>query len=318
MTVPELPLSTESSSTVPMAYLNGVMLPATSVSLPVWDRGVVQGVTVTEMLRTFRQVPFQVAAHLSRMRRSLEYLGVEITESDHHFVDIIQTLIESRIPRPAPPNATSAMWDETGIVLFVTPGAIPMYADGAELVGGPTVCVHTFRLPVEQWRRKYVLGQSLVVPSVMQIPREILDPRFKYRSRLHWYLADREAQSTDPGSVALLRNLDGHLTETNSGNFMIAQNGRIRTPHAQDTLPGISQQFVKELSQELEIPYEVGDITLSDALAAEEAFVSSTSYCLLPVTRLNCQPVGRGVPGPIWNALINRWSQRVGCDISNQ
>ncbi len=42
---------------------------------PIWDRGVVQGATVTEMIRTFRGVPFRLCDHLSRLRNSLAYLG---------------------------------------------------------------------------------------------------------------------------------------------------------------------------------------------------------------------------------------------------
>jgi branched-subunit amino acid aminotransferase/4-amino-4-deoxychorismate lyase len=156
------------------------------------------------------------------------------------------------------------------------------------------------------------------VPSIRQIPTEILDPRFKYRSRLHWYLADREAHSIDPQAVALLQNVHGHLTETNSGNFFIVEQGRIRTARESDVLPGISQQFVKELAQVLEIPYEVGDISVERALLAEEAFVTSTTYCVLPVTRLNQQVIGNGTPGLVTQRLLNRWSKQVGVDIVHQ
>jgi branched-chain amino acid aminotransferase len=157
-----------------------------------------------------------------------------------------------------------------------------------------------------------------VVPSIRQIPTEILDPRFKYRSRLHWYLADREAHAVDPTAVALLQNADGHLTETNSGNFFIVSEGTIRTAREADSLPGISQQFVRELAKELAIPYEVGDITLAEALAAEEAFVTSTTYCVLPVTRVNQQAIGTGRPGPVPLSLLQQWSNRVGLDIVKQ
>ena len=299
------------NSDSPLAYLNGQLIAAEDAQLPVWDRGVVQGATVTEMIRTFRRVPFYLNAHLARLRGSLGYLGVTLEESDVELAAIIQRLIESRAAGLSP-NA------DLGIVILVTPGSIPMYAGDVPTSKSLTVCIHTFSLPFHQWAGKYRSGQTLVVPSIRQIPSDILDPRFKYRSRLHWYLADQEARSVDPQAVALLQNAQGFLTETNSGNFFIVQQGRVRTARETDVLPGISQQFVKELAQVLEIPYEVGDISVECALQAEEAFVTSTTYCVLPVTRLNQQVIGNGTPGQVTQRLLNRWSKHVGFDIVHQ
>jgi branched-chain amino acid aminotransferase len=295
----------------PLAYLNGEYLPADEAQLPVWDRGVVQGATVTEMIRTFQRVPFRLTAHLARLRSSLSYLGITPTESDADLTVIVQRLIDSRATSLPPLG-------DVGIVILATPGAIAMYAGEVAVSKSPTLCIHTFSLPFHQWGEKYQVGQALVVPSVRQIPSEILDPRFKYRSRLHWYLADRESHAIDPQAVALLQNVEGHLTETNSGNFFIVEQRRIRTARESDVLPGISQQFVKELAEELEIPYEVGDITIRNILQAEEAFVTSTTYCVLPVTRLNQQSIGDGTPGPVTRRLLQRWSERVGLDIVRQ
>lgn len=295
----------------PLAYLNGEFVAADEAQLPVWDRGVVQGACVTEMIRTFQRVPFRLEDHLARLRSSLAYLGVFLAESDGELASIIQRLIESRAAGLAPRA-------DLGIVILVTPGSIPMYAGDVPVSTSATICIHTFSLPFRQWAGKYQSGQALVVPSIRQIPKEILDPRFKYRSRLHWYLADREAHSVDPQAVALLQNAHGSLTETNSGNFFIVQQGRVRTARETDVLPGISQQFVKELAQVLEIPYEVGDISVECALQAEEAFVTSTTYCVLPVTRLNQQVIGNGTPGQVTQRLLNRWSKHVGFDIVHQ
>ena len=292
----------------PLAYLNGRYIPGDQAALPVWDRGVVQGATVTEMIRTFQRVPFRLPQHLDRLREALDYLGVTIHQTDDDLTEIVRQLIESRESSHA----------DLGVVIFVTPGAIPMYAGEIPVSDSPTVCVHTFPLPFGQWAEKYRLGQALAVPSIRQIPTDILDPRIKYRSRLHWYLADREARTLDPTSVALLQNADGHLTETNSGNFFVVSGGTIRTARAVDSLPGISQQFVQELAKELAIPYEVGDITLAFALQADEAFVTSTTYCVLPVTRLNQRAIGSGTPGPVTRTLLQRWSDHVGLDITQQ
>lgn len=295
-----------SARSTPLAYLNGRFLAADQASVPIWDRGVVQGATVTEMIRTFRGVPFRVSDHVSRFRHSLNYLGVTLAESDAKLEDVVSRLIASNRPGST----------DLGIVFFATPGAIPMYAGDLLCHSCPTLCVHTFPLPVECWTSRYSHGQSLIVPSIRQVSREILSPQVKYRSRLHWYLADRAAQQIEPTAVALLQDEHSHLTETNSGNFLIVKDGVIQTPHSCDTLSGISQAFVRELADELAIPYLETDITLQLALSADEAFTTSTSYCLWPVTRINQQSIGTGVPGPITQALLQAWTRAVGFDFT--
>ena len=83
------------NSDSPLAYLNGQLIAAEGAQLPVWDRGVVQGATVTEMIRTFQRVPFRQEAHFARLRGSLDYLGVTLSETDEELAAVIERLIES-------------------------------------------------------------------------------------------------------------------------------------------------------------------------------------------------------------------------------
>ena len=57
---------------------------------------------------------------------------------------------------------------------------------------------------------------------------------------------------------------------------------------------------------------------IDDLLDADEILTSSTTYCLLPVTRLNDQPIGSGSPGPVFRELMAAWSYQVGVDIVQQ
>jgi len=45
---------------------------------------------------------------------------------------------------------------------------------------------------------------------------------------------------------------------------------------------------------------------------------SSTTCCLLPVTKFNDQMIGDGTPGPAFQELITAWSDLVGVDIVQQ
>jgi branched-chain amino acid aminotransferase len=140
----------------------------------------------------------------------------------------------------------------------------------------------------------------------------------KYRSRMHYYLADKEAQMVDPEAMALLLDLNGNLTETSSSNFLIVERGTIVSPTTTNTLPGISRAVVIELAGKLGIPFVERDLQVCNAINADEAFTSSTPYCLMPVTRINGVPIADGKPGPIFRRIIEAWSREVGVDIEEQ
>jgi branched-subunit amino acid aminotransferase/4-amino-4-deoxychorismate lyase len=84
-------------------------------------------------------------------------------------------------------------------------------------------------------------GAHLVTPSTRQVPPQCYDPKIKCRSRMHYYLAEQEARLVDPEASALLLDLAGNVTETNTGNFLLVERGRILSPTTVNTLPGISR-----------------------------------------------------------------------------
>jgi branched-subunit amino acid aminotransferase/4-amino-4-deoxychorismate lyase len=87
----------------------------------------------------------------------------------------------------------------------------------------------------------------------------------------------------------------------------------------QDTiLPGISLAVVRELANQLAIPFNQRLLTPHDLAVADEALLVSTPYCLLSVTRFNGRPIGGGEPGPIFRGLLDAWSSTMDLDIAAQ
>lgn len=296
--------------TEPVAYLNGTMVPASQARLPYYDAGIVQGATVTEQTRTFHLQPFRLDEHLDRLFRALRYTRMDIGMSQDELACVSLDVLAHNTRLLAP-------GDELGLIQFVTAGEYPTYAPGPARTT-PTVCVHTFRLPFELWARKMQTGVHLVTPSIRHVPPQCVDSKMKHRSRMHYYLAEKEAHLVDPDAAALLLDLDGNIAETNAANFMMVVGGAIHSPTSRNTLPGISRAVVLELAANLGIAFIERDIQVFEAVNAEEAFLSSTPYCLMPATRLNGLPIADGKPGPIYRKLMNAWNELVGLDISAQ
>jgi branched-subunit amino acid aminotransferase/4-amino-4-deoxychorismate lyase len=209
---------------------------------------------------------------------------------------------------------------DLGLIHFVTPGEYKAYAGAAG--GGPapkpTVCIHTFPMPFHLWADLFRTGAHVVTPSIRHIPPQCIDPKMKYRSRMHWFLADGETHQADPKATSLLLDLDGNITECSGSNFLVVQSGMILSPTTRNILPGISRQVVIEMCQDLAIPFAERDLQVHDVVNADEALLSTTPYCLAPVTKINGIPIGDGKPGPMFKRLIERWGQLVEMDIVKQ
>lgn len=297
----------------PLVYLNGRTVPASQAHLAIYDAGVVLGATVTEMTRTFHKRPWRLGDHLDRLARALRYTRMNTGLSRGDWEAISHALVTHNA-------GLLGDGDELGLIHFVTAGEYPTYAGmaGRPARTTPTVCVHTFPMPFELWAKKMRDGQHLVTPSVRHVPPQCYDPKMKYRSRMHYYLADQEARLVDPDAAALLLDLDGNVTETGGANFLIVEKGTVVAPTTRNTLPGVSRAMVIELAGKLGLPFAERDFQVFNAMNADEAFTTSTPYCVLPVTRVNGVPVGDGKPGPVTRRLLTAWGEEVGVDIDKQ
>jgi branched-chain amino acid aminotransferase len=297
----------------PLTFLNGRMLPASQAHLTVYDAGVVLGATVTELVRTFRKELFRLDDHLRRLAQSLHFVGFDIGMS----MEELGRTVRERVANNA---RLLVREDELGLVICVTAGEYPTYAGGAagSVRTTPTVCAHTFPLPFELWAGKLLSGIHLVTPSIRHVPPQCYDPKMKCRSRMHYYLADQQARLVDRDAAALLLDLDGNVTETGAANFLMVENGTIISPSLRNTLPGVSRATVIELAAKLGIPFAVRDFQAFDAVNADEAFLASTPYCLMSVTKINGTQIGTGQPGAIYGRLAQAWSELVGLDIVRQ
>ena len=294
----------------PLAYFNGALVPASSACLALTDTGFIQGTAVTEQLRTFGGRIFHLDEHLARLERSLRIVDVDPGISRRRFAEIAEELVDHnhRLIEPG---------DDLGVSIFVTPGLYPGYSPPGPC--RPTVCLHTYPLQFRLWADKYRKGQALVVTRVRQVPAECWPPELKCRSRMHYYLADRQAATIEPGARALLLDMQGFVTEASTANLVIyrAEEGLVSPPKSK-SLPGISMAQVFELAGRLQIDTSQRDLRPEDVAAADEAMLTSTPLCLLPVTRLNGQPIGDGAPGPVFHRLLSAWSDYVGVDIVAQ
>lgn len=115
-----------------------------------------------------------------------------------------------------------------------------------------------------------------------------------------------------------MRDEEGNITKGTGYNVFLVTDGVIRTTGSRDLLQGVSRGIVMDLAQQMDVPTEHGDLQSYDLYNADEAFFSSTSYCILPVTQMDKRLVADGKPGPITQSMLAAWSESVGLDIVDQ
>lgn len=299
--------------TEPIAFLNGQIVPFSQAAVPVTDLAVVAGASVAEMIRTFEHVPFRLRDHLDRLAASVELCGFPMQVDRRQIEDAISQIVGHNAPLIPKTH-------DLGIIVFVSAGQNLTYlgAAGRDVASQGSVCVHSFALPFELWVEKQSSGQHLASVEVVPLPNESVPPQAKHRNRLHWFRADKEARSRFPTASSLLATPDGHITETAAGNFYLVKGRTILTPQGEFVLGGISQMVLHEIAADLGFDWHESAITFDDLAQSDEAMTSSTTCCLLPVTKFNGCDIGKGQPGPVFQELISAWSDLVGVDIVRQ
>lgn len=283
------------------AYLNGEWVPERDLAIPIGDPGFTLGVTVTERLRTFDGRVWRQADHVERLRRSAEIVGIDTSVADE--LDGAISLYAGRLAERRESG------DDWAISAFATPGA-----DGA-----PTRCVHGMPLAFEGWAHQFTEGVRLWTSDVRQTPASCWPPELKCRSRMHYYLADQQARQRDPAARALLLDQDGFVGEASTANVVIYNDADgIVSPRMGKVLPGVSVAVLRELALARAVPFLERDISPEEFRSADEAWLASTSICLLPIVSCDGAPIGAGVPGPRYAEMLAAWNEAVGLDIAAQ
>jgi D-alanine transaminase len=107
---------------------------------------------------------------------------------------------------------------------------------------------------------------------------------------------------------------DGFLTEAAASNVWVVHEGALLgPPKSEHVLEGIRVELLRELCEECGIAYNLRPISEGEFHAADEVLLSSATKEILPVTRIDGEPVGhgalRGRPGPVYARLHEAYQQ---------
>jgi branched-chain amino acid aminotransferase len=272
--------------------VNGRITGERDAVISVFDHGFLYGEGIYETLRTYGGRPFLFDRHMRRLRRSAELIALTLPCTDEELAD--------RIARTSAAANTAG---EAYIRVLVTRGIGELTYD---VKATPTPSVVIIVKPhVPPPREAYERGVAVVIVDVVRNHPGTVSPMIKSNNLLNCALAMQEA-SRKGAFEGVMRNYRGELTECTTANLFVVKDGVVLTPPIEaGLLPGITREFLFEIGRAEGIDMREKALLDEDLILADEAFLTSTTREIVPITTVNGHPVGSGTPGAITQRLLN-------------
>ncbi|MDA0897269.1 MAG: D-amino-acid transaminase [Proteobacteria bacterium] len=265
-------------------FVNGSYVPKQEATISVFDRGFIFGDGVYEVVPVIAGKLVDKAYFIERLARSLGELEIEWPCSREDVLEIMNELIMRnaliegmvylQITRGIADRDFAFPADITSSIVAFT-SELTLIDNPAASTGIPVMTTQDLR-----WKRRDIKSVNL----------------------LGQVLAKQNAVTRGGKEGWMIE--DGVITEgVSSSAYIIKDQVIITRPLTNEILPGIRRRTLLELCEKEGITLQQRLFTLDEALAADEAFISSATTIVLPVVSIDGNRISTGEPGPITQKL---------------
>lgn len=273
------------SQALPTIHLNGKLVARDEAAVSPFDRGFLYGDGVYEMIACQDGRLFHLADHIHRLERSLAELRMQNPYTRAGWTKLLEELVAA--------NGSGNM----NVYVQVTRGARPERDHRFPADVRPTVFAmcQAAGMPAPE-----ILKQGLAVITQEDIRWARCD--IKSISLVANVLLRQMAE--DAGAQETLLVDDGMALEFSASTIFVVKDGRaFTTPNSHSILAGVTGIVVREAAMVVGISVEEKLLPLPLVRSADEIWLASTTRDVMPVTRLDGEPVGTGRPGPLWHRV---------------
>ncbi|MDM3872314.1 aminotransferase class IV [Porticoccus sp. W117] len=250
-------------------YVNGEILPKDKGTVGITDLALQRGYGVFDFGRSYNGMLFHFADNIARLRQSAAELHLDVPLGDQEITAIAQQLIDlSDLTTPA-------------IRLLLTGGCSSL--DTRQ----PNLIMIAEELPTYP---EVYFSQGAALMSI-EYQREL--PQVKSINYLNSIRLEQKKRQHN--ALDLLYYNRQSITESPRSNFFAFCGDTLITP-AEDILYGITRKIVLQLAT-AEFHIEERDMPLEELASIDEAFLTSTSKNVLPVSTIDNKPIGTGSVG---------------------
>ena len=278
-------------------YVNGTFVPEEQAKISVFDRGFIFGDGVYEVVPVISGKLVDKQYFLERLERSLDELSIAWPCTKQEYMEVMEQLVESNqlTEGVVYSQVTRGIADrDFPFPENVSPSFVA-FTSNMELLDNPLVKsgIHVITTPDLRWKRRDIKSVNL----------------------LGQVLAKQDAITRGGHEGWMVE--EGIVTEGVSSSAYIVKNATIITrPLSNAILPGIRRRTLLEIASNVGIDVEERIFTIEEALAADEAFISSAATMTLGVVSIDGHQIGNGTPGPVTIRLRELYKARVLKEVS--
>ncbi|HSF53817.1 MAG TPA: aminotransferase class IV [Algoriphagus sp.] len=262
----------------PFCFADGKIIPTETATIHPMDLGLIRGYGIFDFFRTSGYSPLFLEHYLDRFITSAEKTHLPLAYSREQLRVIIAELIEKN-------DLLNG-----GLRMVLSGGVSENHFSPAE--GKLFIFAEPLSMPSEE---KYQQGIKLLT---LEYVRPISDIKTTNYTLPVWHSVNWKRL----GAEDVLYHWNGMVSESSRSNFFIVKNGVLHTPD-QHILMGITRKQILKMAGNVVIR----SISLEEVWEADEAFITSTTKVLLPVTQLDERKIGSGKPGPVTMGILEKF-----------
>ncbi|MGV7222743.1 MAG: aminotransferase class IV [Nitrospinales bacterium] len=253
-----------------LCYVNGEIQATSKGVIGVSDLALQRGYGVFDFARTYNRKLFHFDDHLQRLRLSASELHLNLPIPDEEITSIAAHLIqESDLNYPA-------------VRLILTGGN-----SNSPDLQHPNFIITAEEFPIYP-ALVYSGGVKLIMVEYQRELPHVKSINYMNAIRLEPFKREKDA-------FEILYHSENGVTECPRSNFFVFQGDTLVTPSS-FILYGITREIILKLASD-HFPIEVRKIDPEELSSIDEAFVTSTSKGVIPVTTIDAHQVGPGIVG---------------------
>jgi len=270
------------------AWMNGKFIQLSEARIPVLDWGFLRSDATYDVVHVWKGRFFRLDKHIDRFFHSTEKLRMPCTVSRIDLKKILAGCVER------------SGLDNAYVEMIQTRGMSPNFERDPRKSEPRFIA---FAVPFG-WILKpeeFEKGLDVLVSNRRRISPNSIDSRIK---NYHWLdLVSGMFEAFDDGhDTVILTNEENNISEGPGFNIFCVDERGLSSPD-KGVLEGITRQTVLDLAKELNLPFQLRPISLEKLKNSNEVFATSTAGGIMPITKINGLPIGRGAPGEITRKL---------------
>ena len=259
-----------------------------------YGNGVFEGIRAYETDRG--AAVFRLTPHIHRLYQSAKILCIEIPYSPEELIEATKLVVrENNLPSCYIRPLAYLGYGEMGLnpLMSQVNVAIATWPWGSYL--GDEGIRNGVRVMISSWQRH---DPNAMPPAAKGCGHYINSQMAKVQAINAGY------------DEAILLSSQGRISECTGENVFIVRDGEIITPPiSAGALEGITQNSIKTMAQDLDIPYRTQDLLRSDLYLADEAFLSGTAAEVVPIRSVDDRELGD--PGPITRQIQRSYDDAI-------